>query len=88
MMVGDNEVLRNDTLDFGARAQQVNNNIYIELYDDVWHDWPLYSQSEGGNKSVSAYEIIKNFCMGKIINKKLEFKNYSGLLQVQCNIII
>jgi len=88
MMVGDNEVLRNDTLDFAARCQQVNNNVFVNLYDNVWHDWPLYSQNDESKKGISAYQIIQNFCLGKIIKKKFVFENLSQLLQVSCNIVL
>ena len=60
-LTGDEETLRNDTLNFAARAQQVNNSILVSLYDGMWHDWILYSQRSSKRMGVTAYEQIDNF---------------------------
>ena len=48
IIVGDNETIRNDSLDFVSKAQLVNKKIYISLYDRMYHDWilDLYKKSK------------------------------------------
>jgi monoterpene epsilon-lactone hydrolase len=48
IIVGDREVLRTEILTFVARAQKVNKNITAQLYDGMWHVWPMYSEGCGG----------------------------------------
>ena len=61
LLTGDEETIRNDTLNFAARAQQVNSSVLVSLYDGMWHDWVLYSQRSSKEMGIAGYEQIANF---------------------------
>jgi len=61
---GDNEVLRNETLEFVSRAQQANQTTSFSLYDMMWHDFPLYYQTASKEMGEQAYHEIAAFCHG------------------------
>ena len=64
LLVGDSETIRNDSLDFASRAQKVNNNVFLSLYDNMWHDWLLYRKNSSGKKGLDSFYFISNFCKG------------------------
>ena len=53
-MVGDRETLRGEVLDFVGKAQVVNPHIHGQLYDGMWHDWPMYSDGCGSRRPVKS----------------------------------
>jgi len=57
-MVGDRELLRGEILDFVGKAQRVNRNVYGQLYDGMWHDWPMYSDGCGSQSVKLAKQAI------------------------------
>ena len=88
-LIGDSEIIRDGTLKLAARAQQVNNNIFVCLYDNMWHDWPLYSQKSSKKYGVHAINTVTSFC--KVQKRgntfKFEIKDKEPLT-LKCNIII
>lgn len=63
-MVGDRETLRSEVLAFAGRAQKVNAHITAQLYDGMWHDWPMYSEGCGGppvSLALAAQQSIANY---------------------------
>ena len=82
-LVGDEEILRNDTLDFAARAQQVNSSILVGLYDGMWHDWVMYSQRSSKQMGQTAYQQISNFVSHCNISDEHEEQ-----LSVTCDILL
>ena len=79
LLVGDNETIRNDTLDFSSRAQKNNDNIFVSLYDNMWHDWLLYKDNNSGKYGIDGIIHISSFCKGYLIktneNKNVYFYN-------------
>ena len=73
IICGDKEVIRNDSVDFVAKAQEVNDNIHFSLYDDMWHDWPLYYQTASGDSGQQAYYQIAGFCKGLRHGKSFKY---------------
>ena len=66
-LVGDRELLRKEVLTFVARAQKVNRQIFGQLYDGMWHDWPMYSEGCGGppvRNAILAQKAIAEFAKG------------------------
>lgn len=53
-MVGDRETLRREVMDFVGQAQAVNKHIHGQLYDGMWHDWPMYSDGCGSIRPVKS----------------------------------
>ena len=69
-LVGDRELLRKEVLTFVARAQKVNRRIVGQLYDGMWHDWPMYSEGCGGppvRKAILAQKTIAKFAKDGIV---------------------
>lgn len=64
ILVGDSETIRNDSIDFASRAQKVNKNIFISMYDNMWHDWLLYRENSSGKRGLDAFGYISSFCKG------------------------
>lgn len=87
-MVGDEETIRNDTLNIGAKGQICNKNIFIYLYDLMWHDWIFYLENNSKLKGIDAYVKIANFCNGNIKNGKYYVKNQSIESSVSVDIVL
>ena len=56
-MVGDRETLRGEVMSFVGEAQTVNKHIYGQLYDGMWHDWPMYSDGCGSKRPVKSSKL-------------------------------
>ena len=87
-MIGDEETIRNDTLNIGAKGQICNKNIFIYLYDLMWHDWIFYLENNSKLKGIDAYVKIANFCNGNIKNGKYYVKNQSIESSVSVDIVL
>jgi acetyl esterase/lipase len=59
-LVGDREALRAEVLAFAGRAQLVNPHITVQLYDGMWHDWPMYADGCGGRPVSLAVEAQRS----------------------------
>ena len=58
-MVGDRETLRGEVMSFVGKAQSVNRQVHGQLYDGMWHDWPMYSDGCGAKHPIrSAKQAI------------------------------
>ena len=90
--IGDAEVLRNDTLVFASNAQKVNNNIFVRLYDNMWHDWLMYSQGCGTHtkiaKALEVYSISNYFLHGKFEKKQYKFNEKSNIESVNIKFVL
>ena len=80
---GDQEIIRNDTLDFAARAQQVNSSMLVALHDGMWHDWIMYSQRSSRRMGQVAYQQIANFISHANISDDQEEQ-----LSITCDIVL
>jgi acetyl esterase/lipase len=69
IQVGDNEVLRDGVLGLAGRAQAAGAEVTAQLYDGMWHDWPMYSQGCGSGHplelGLEAYRAIAAFLNGR-----------------------
>ena len=84
-MVGDRELLREEVLTFVARAQKVNQHIVGQLYDGMWHDWPMYSEGCGGppvRKAILAQKAIAEFAKGGTVTDS------SGTLEASITVVV
>lgn len=84
-MVGDRETLRGDVIDFVGGAQAVNQHIHGQLYDGMWHDWPMYSDGCGAKHPVrsakQAQSQIATFLSSGKIDTPTETPTISIVLQ-------
>ena len=87
-MVGDRETIRNDTLNFGSKAQKLNKNIFINLYDNMWHDWIYYLEENSHDYGVDAYIKLANFCNGKLEKSHYKMKNENIIPAVKTTILL
>lgn len=88
IMVGDNETIRNDSLDFAAKAQKVNNNIFVSLYDTMWHDWLLYMENNSGEYGLDAYFNLSKFCKDFNNKSSKDFQKNHFMKSVNVNIVL
>ena len=86
LLSGDEETIRNDTLNFAARAQQVNGAVLVALYDGMWHDWVLYSQRSSKRMGEAAYAQIVNFIMSRTADDASVDQDEQ--LSVTCEIVL
>ena len=87
-MVGDEETIRNDTLTIGSKAQACNKNIFIYLYDLMWHDWVFYLENNSKLKGIDAYVKIANFCNGDLKNGTYKIQKQTIEPSVNVDIIL
>ena len=88
LIIGDEEVIRNDSLSFSSRGQEVNDNIYLSLYDTMWHDWPLYYQTSSKQMGIQGYDEIAGFCKGIMRGKTYSYSFEQTVPKVRCNIFL
>jgi acetyl esterase/lipase len=88
IICGDNEILRNDSVEFCSKAQEVNDNVHFSLYDGMWHDWPLYYQTASKNLGEQSYYQIAGFCDGIRRGKTFKYKYQKSMRDVKCNIFL
>ena len=88
LIVGDEEVIRNDSLSFSSRGQEVNDNIYLSLYDTMWHDWPLYYQTSSKQMGIQGYDEIAGFCGGTMRGETYSYSFEQTVPKVRCNIFL
>lgn len=88
IICGDQEILRNDSVDFVSKAQAVNDNIHFSLYDSMWHDWPLYYQTASGKSGQQAYYQIAGFCSGVRHGKSFKYTYKKLTKDVNANIFL
>ena len=88
ILVGDNETIRNDSLDFASKAQKVNKNIFVSLYDTMWHDWLLYTENNSGEYGIDAYYNISEFCKGLINKSEESYEKNHMKNNVNVNIVL
>ena len=88
ILVGDNETIRNDSLDFALNCQSVNNNIFVKLYDKMWHNWVIYDEESIENHDKDAFNMIVKFCHGKNINDTYTFNNKHDRDSINVSIIL
>ena len=61
ILVGDQDSIRDDGLAMASKLQRAGKECYISLYDDMWHDWMLYSQRSCPKQGQAAYDQIFSF---------------------------
>jgi acetyl esterase/lipase len=64
LLVGDSDSIRDDGLIMAGRLQDAGSLSYVSIYDDMWHDWMLYSQRSCPKQGQAAYTQICNFMQG------------------------
>tara|TARA_Y100000389_G_scaffold50588_1_gene46287 strand:+ start:8949 stop:9893 length:945 start_codon:yes stop_codon:yes gene_type:complete len=64
LLVGDSDSIRDDGLIMAGRLQNNDSISYVSIYDDMWHDWMLYSQRSCPLQGKAAYAQICNFMQG------------------------
>ena len=85
---GDNEVLRNEMLEFTARSQQVNHTTHFSLYDMMWHDWPLYYQTASKEMGIQAYKELSGFSQGVFQGQQYYYEYEKEVSSVECSIFL
>jgi acetyl esterase/lipase len=78
IFIGDNETLLSDIVNFGKKSQLINKNVFINLYQEMWHVWPMYSQgcTDSGHlkQSYNAFKLTSNFINGYLVDDTYKFK--------------
>ena len=79
ILVGDNESIRNDSLDFASKAQQYNKNVSLILFDNTDHTWIFENKKNINNllrkKIDQCYLNILNFINNIKVKNEIKDKN-------------
>eukprot|EP00300_Choanocystis_sp_HF-7_P019358 c20314_g1_i1.p1 GENE.c20314_g1_i1~~c20314_g1_i1.p1 ORF type:complete len:337 (+),score=71.01 c20314_g1_i1:33-1043(+) len=70
LLVGDAEVMLNDTLDFAAKASASGSEVQTKVYPRMWHVWVMYEEGCGGERgpltqATEAIQDMVQFCHEK-----------------------
>ena len=72
ILVGDQDSIRDDGLLMIAKMQGAGNECFGTLYDDMWHDWMLYSQRSCPRQGQAAYAQILAFMTKRTVGCTIE----------------